>query len=409
MRKKNKPDADVIIVGGGLAGCTLAALLSSQGVQCLIIEERNNTSENSESRLDPRALAITRASQNILHNADAWKYLPKERIGYFREMHVWEENGAGEIHFDSAELCEPVLGHIIEQTVLEQALQRALEDADRINWRRPAIPILLAREEDRITVELEDGRILGTRLIVAADGARSKVRTLAGIANSQHDYNQHAVACVVETEKLHAHIARQRFLRNGPLAFLPMADQKQCGIVWSTSPEHAKVLLAMDEEEFNRALGRAFNYTLGEILSSKLRAGFSLQHAQAAQYCQPRLALVGDAAHTVHPLAGQGANLGLLDAAALAEVVLQARNRNRDIGAHQVLRRYERWRKGENLIMLRILQGIKYLFENKLQTVMRLRNLGLDFTDAATPMKHVIMRYAMGLAGDLPVSARAIA
>lgn len=407
MRKKDKLDADVIIVGGGLVGCTLAALLAKNEFRCLIIEERDTTG-NSVTRIDPRALAITRASVNILRAAGAWQHLSKNRIGYFSEMHVWDENGTGKIHFDSAELCEPALGYIIEQTILEQALRQSLEGNEYVKWYQPAIPSSLALEENRITVVLEDGSNLNARLLVAADGARSRIRTLAGIDYPQHDYHQQAVACVVEAEKPHVQVARQRFLHNGPLAFLPMADQKQCGIVWSTSPEHASALLAMDEQEFNQTLAQAFDQVLGEVLSSGPRASFPLQHAQAKQYCRPRLVLAGDAAHTVHPLAGQGANLGLLDAAALSEVVLDARNRNRDIGAYQVLRRYERWRKGENYIMLRILQGFKYLFESNLEIIRHCRNMGLDFTDAATPLKHMIMRYAMGLTGDLPASARAI-
>ncbi len=406
MKRRDKFDTDVIIVGGGLTGCTIAALLARQDIHCIILEECARTSDNSEIRTDPRALAITRASANILSTAGAWQHLSRDRIGYFSEMHVWDENGAGEIRFDSADLCEPTLGYIVEQTILEQALQQSLEGIECVKWYRPAVPASLMQEHNRITVALENGRSLSACLLVAADGARSKIRSLAAINYPQHDYHQQAVACVVKTEMPHTHVARQRFLQNGPLAFLPMADTRQCGIVWSTSPEHARSLLTLDEQEFNQALGEGFDNVLGRIVSSGPRACFPLQHAQAKEYCRPRLALIGDAAHIVHPLAGQGANLGLLDAAVLAEVVLEAGNRNRDIGAYQVLRRYERWRKGENYIMLKILQGFKYLFESKLQTVRYLRNLGLDLTDKAIPVKHMIMRHAMGLSGDLPASAR---
>ncbi|MBI4006597.1 MAG: UbiH/UbiF/VisC/COQ6 family ubiquinone biosynthesis hydroxylase [Gammaproteobacteria bacterium] len=407
MKRRNNYDTEVIIVGGGLTGCTIAALLARQDIHCIILEECARTSGNSEIRTDPRALAITRASANILGSTGAWQHLSRDRIGYFSGMHVWDENGAGEIHFDSAELCEPTLGYIIEQTILEQALQQSLEGVECVTWYRPATPASLMQGDNGITVTLEDGRNLCASLIVAADGARSRIRTLAAIDYPQYDYHQQAVACVVKTEKPHTHVARQRFLQNGPLAFLPMADIRQCGIVWSTSPQHARSLLALDEQEFNMALGEGLDNVLGRIVSSGPRACFPLQHAQAREYCRPGLALIGDAAHTVHPLAGQGANLGLLDAAVLAEVVLDAKNRNRDIGAYLVLRRYERWRKGENYAMLKLLQGFKYLFESKLLTVRYLRNLGLDLTDRAIPVKHMFMRYAMGLTGDLPAAARA--
>ncbi|MEE9551813.1 MAG: UbiH/UbiF/VisC/COQ6 family ubiquinone biosynthesis hydroxylase [Gammaproteobacteria bacterium] len=406
MNKKVNLDADVIIVGGGLVGCTLAALLAKQDIRCLIVEANKGLSMASHTLTDPRALAITRASENILHTAGAWTQLPEDKIGHFREMHVWDENGSGEIHFDSADLCESTLGYIIEQTILEAALHEALEQLDCIEWCRPATPVTLIQEKDKASITLEDDRKLSASLVVGADGARSKIRALAGIDYPQRDYHQQAVACVIKTERPHGQVARQRFLNNGPLAFLPMADPQQCGIVWSTLPDHADSLLAMDEQEFEHTLGQAFDDTLGEVLFSGPRVSFPLQHAQAESYCQLRLALVGDAAHSVHPLAGQGANLGLLDAATLAEVILEANNKNRDIGAYAVLRRYERWRKGENLAMLKLLQGFKYLFESKLQGIRRIRNLGLDLTDKATPLKHLIMRHAMGLAGDLPAFAR---
>jgi 2-octaprenylphenol hydroxylase len=185
-----------------------------------------------------------------------------------------------------------------------------------------------------------------------------------------------------------------------------MADPHQCGIVWSTTPDHAKSLIKMDEDSFHKALAEAFTHTLGNIVSSGPRACFPLQHSQSEHYCQPRLALIGDAAHTVHPLAGQGANMGLLDAATLAEVLIEARNKHKDIGAYPVLRRYERWRKGENFLMIKVLQGLKYLFESQLVSVRHLRNIGLDVTDMLTPVKYSIMRHAMGLSGDLPVFAR---
>ena len=399
-----KPDADVIIVGGGLAGATLALLLAGQGLRCVLLEERNV--ETTSGRTDPRALAITRASENILRSARAWEYLPQDRIGYFRQMHVWDENGTGDIKFDSAELCESTLGYIIEQTVLEQALRAASNKPDLIKYYRPATLSGLKLDGPLVRAQLEDGTELTSHLIIGADGARSRLRTLAGIACPVHDYHQQAVACVANTEKAHDAVARQRFLTTGPLAFLPMADPHQCGIVWSTSPDHAKSLIKMNEDSFCRALADAFIHTLGDIVSCGPRACFPLQHSQAEHYCQPRLALIGDAAHTAHPLAGQGANMGLLDAATLAEVLIEARIKNKDIGAYPVLRRYERWRRGENFIMIKVLQGLKCLFESRLASVRHLRNIGLDVTDMLTPVKYSIMRHAMGLSGDLPSFAR---
>lgn len=393
-------DTDVIIVGGGIAGCSLAALLSHGETRCVVLEERAKGTGLRKN--DPRTLAITRASENILRTAGAWKFLPEERIGLFRRMFVWEEEGKGNIEFDSADICESTLGYIIEQNVLEWALLQAIKTQDQVTLYQPATIETLQVCRDKVSITLSDDRELSAKVIIGADGAKSALRRQAGIAYPIHDYHQQAVACIVETEKAHDCVARQRFLSTGPLAFLPMADIHQCGIVWSTTPEHARTLMEMKETVFNRTLAESFSYTLGNVISSKPRAAFSLQHAQAEHYCLPRIALVGDAAHTVHPLAGQGANLGLLDVATLAEVLLDAVNNDRDIGAYPVLRRYERWRRGENFLMLKVLEGMKLLFESKLVTIRHLRNIGLDLTDIISPAKHAIMRQAMGLSGDLP-------
>ena len=399
-------DADVIIVGGGITGRTLGGLLATRGIQCLIVEGR--MPGNGSSGSDPRVLAITLASANILKAAGAWRHVPEERMGFFRGMQVWDENGDGDIEFDSAELCEATLGYIIEQTALELAVEQGNREVPAIKRRQPATPMAIKLEKSAAYLELQEGTTLVARLIIGADGGRSRIRELAGIACPAYDYHQQAVACVAETEIAHDSIARQRFLTEGPLAFLPMHDPRTSGIVWSTSPRHAEKLLAMDESEFNQALTGAFACRLGAVVRSGPRAAFPLRHTHAERYCLPRLVLVGDAAHTVHPLAGQGANLGLLDAAALAEIISAAWQGQHDIGALGVLRRYERWRRGENLLMMKTLQAIKVLFANRLPMIRCLRNAGLDLVDMMTPLKRQIMRRASGLAGDLPLTARGL-
>lgn len=402
---------DVIIVGAGVAGASFAAILKDTGISCALVEAEPSSKDkssqsNSDQYIDPRALALTHASKNILQSTGVWDEIPQNRVGLFRKMHVWDENGLGEVNFSSTEVSEPIMGYIVEQKVIESALETLLNKTEHLIWFRPAEAKSLSIEKDKVCLGLNDGRQLSAKLLVAADGQSSVIRRLAGINFKTHEYHQHALACVVETELPHQEVARQRFLRRGPLAFLPMAKANQCGIVWSTTPEYAAELKAMDEKAFNENLAETFDYEAGDILKTGPRATFPLARAQVDEYCRPRLVLVGDAAHRIHPLAGQGANLGLLDVACLAEVILLAREKGRDIGAFSVLRKYERWRKGENCTMMMTMEGFKYLFENKTEAVSWLRNAGMDVFDSIKPVKHEVMKRAMGLTGDLPDIAR---
>ena len=321
-------------------------------------------------------------------------------------MQVWDENGLGEINFDSAELCKPTMGYIISYQAIADALQEKMLDTENIRCIWSVSPAFIKEEDQAILIGTEDGLTYRTKLIVAADGSNSRLRKLANINYVKHDYKQSALACIVTTEYPHAEVARQRFLKRGPLAFLPMKEPNQSAIVWSTSPDHAKRLSDLDQKAFHFELAESFANELGEIKNSTERVVFPLSRAQAEQYTKPRIALIGDSAHSIHPLAGLGANLGLLDAASLAELVIETHQRGRDPGRIQVLRRYERWRKGENKNVMYLMDGFKHLFENQYQLVQWARNFGLDLVDSLPLLKHSIMRRAMGLTGDLPQYAR---
>ncbi len=405
MNSNNTLDADVVVVGAGITGASCACLLGLAGLKVVLLES-GIRQINSLKQSDARIFAMTLASQKILKQSGAWNRIDQNDIGIFNKMHVWDENGVGEIDFDSAAICQSELGYIIPYQAISDALQDAMLDIDNIRCLWSVLPVSIERKQDTIQIKTEDGLVYKTRLIVAADGANSKIRQLVGINYIRHDYKQSALACIATTEFSHEQVARQRFLKRGPLAFLPMADQHQCAIVWSTSPEHAQRLLGLDERSFYAELSEAFANELGQITATSERVVFPLSRARADHYTQPGLVLIGDSAHTIHPLAGQGANLGLLDAAALAEIVIDAYQRGRHHGRQQVLRKYERWRKGKNHSMMYLMDGFKYLFENQSQPLPLLRNVGLDMVNDLPLLKHAIMRRAMGIEGGLPDIAR---
>ena len=395
---------DIAVVGAGMVGATLAALLARSGLSVALIEAAPPRLDWPEGSVDLRVSALTAASERILSDVGAWPRIVDLGVSPFHEMHVWDAEGPGEIHFDSAGLGEPRLGHIVENRVLVRALVEGLRESEGVKLHFARLE-RLACGEDEVRLGLSDGAEIVSRLVVGADGASSRARVLGGIEVRGWDYDQRAVVTTVATELPHRRTAWQRFLPDGPLAFLPLRDGR-CSIVWSTAPAHAESLLAADDAAFLDELTRAFDARLGRVLECGPRAAFPLRLQHAPRYVAPRLALIGDAAHTIHPLAGQGANLGLLDAAALAEVVGDAVSSGRDVGALATLRRYERWRKGDNLATMMAMDGFKRLFGSALPPLRWARNAGLRLTDSVPPAKNLIMEYAMGLRGDLPRVAR---
>jgi 2-octaprenylphenol hydroxylase len=341
----------------------------------------------------------------IFRHLGVWEAMAARRVSPLREMHVWDATGPGSIHFDSAEIGEPLLGHIIENRVMQCALLERLKQREAIDWLCPQSVTALRREGELMHLQLESGVELHCELVVGADGSQSHIRAMSGIQTHGWEYRQRAVVANIRTEKHHNETAWQRFMPDGPLAFLPLTDGL-CSIVWTTSPERADALLALDDAAFLEALQQAFGERLGRMLETGPRVGFELRMLHATQYVQPGVAIIGDAAHTIHPLAGQGVNLGLTDAAALAEVLRDALAAHRAPGSIAVLRRYERWRKGDIVTMIAAMEGFKRLFGSRVEPLRWLRNLGLVGTNLMVPVKNRIMRYAMGLQGDLPRLAR---
>ncbi|MDE2195981.1 MAG: UbiH/UbiF/VisC/COQ6 family ubiquinone biosynthesis hydroxylase [Gammaproteobacteria bacterium] len=398
-------DFDLVIVGAGAVGTALAAALRDSGLSIAILDAHEPSRFSLEADLDLRVFAISCGTQRILAALGVWQDMQAARISPYHEMYVWDALGGASIHFDCADVGEPVLGHIVENRLIQHVLWRQLEHAAGVTAICPAQPATLAFEAQGVTLTLQDGQRLRTRLLVAADGAESATRRLAGIETRGWSYGQQAMVAHVTTEKPHLHTAWQRFLPTGPIALLPLHDGRS-SVVWSLDESRAVEINRLDDGGFCAAVTAASAAILGEVTGTTPRAGFPLRLQHARQYVRPRFALVGDAAHALHPLAGQGMNLGFLDAAALAEVIQDAQVRHRDIGDLGVLRRYERWRKGDNLIMSIALDGFKRLFGNELPALQLLRDTGLRAVDRFTPLKSAFMKRAMGLHGDLPALAR---
>lgn len=407
MSGVREPDApfDVAVVGAGMVGGALAAALADSGLSVVVLEPSVTAPVTRQDPVGLRVSALSRASQRILEGVGAWSRVAQVRISPYRAMHVWDSAGDGAAHFAAAELGEPDLGHIVENALLQHALWATLEARGTVTLCAPAELTALRFDQDVARLGLADGRGLRARLVVAADGAASRTRELAGIPVATGSYDQQAVVAHLRPSLPHAETAWQRFLPEGPLALLPLADGR-VSIVWSTAVTHAQALLALDETAFAAAVSAASEQRLGALRLESTRAAFPLRHLHAAQYVRPRLALVGDAAHMVHPLAGQGVNLGLLDAAALAEVLGAAHAAGDDPGDLGVLRCYERWRRGENAAMLELLSGFKRLFGSQAPALRRLRGLGLRLFDRTPALKHEVMRRALGLTGELPALAR---
>jgi 2-octaprenylphenol hydroxylase len=396
---------DVIIIGAGIVGATAACALGGAGVRVALIEARPLVSDADDGVRDARVFAITRASQRIFESLGVWERIMARGAYPFRNMEVWDAGGTGVIHFDCADIGEPCLGHMIEPRIIHAALLEQLHSIAAITLFSPAQFTEITIDEAAVSVNLEDGSTVNAALIAAADGARSPLRERLGIPTRVHDYHQSSLVARVATESPHQSAARQRFLPGGPLAFLPM-EENWSSIVWTLPTAEIEGVLGLEQDAFHAALGQAFDFRLGRIVDSERRESFPLTRLHAQHYVRERVALMGDAAHAIHPLAGQGVNLGLLDVAVLAEVVLAARSRGGDPGSLSVLRRYERWRRGDNLLMMSAMDGFNVLFGNELGPVRWLRNSGLSMMNAAGPAKYLLIRYAAGLAGDLPALAR---
>lgn len=401
---------DLVIVGGGMVGAASALGLANAGFRVALVEKKEpDLLWLSACDYSPRVSALTRASENILRNLDAWSGIEQRRAHPFVAMRIWEAESDAEVSFDAQSVDEDNLGYVIENNVIQAALWEQLQQTN--------VSLICGHELINLAFnsDAEDGYLahlsladfgeIKTKLVVGADGAFSQVRQMAGIGLDQHDYAQCAVVGCVRTQAPHQDTCWQRYQANGPFAFLAMQDNVS-SIAWYLPADKMQWALGLSDEDYRAELAKASDGRLGEITETWERAAFPLTRRHAQHYVKPGLVLVGDAAHTIHPQAGQGVNLGLLDAAALIETLTQAQQQGESIADHAVLRRYERWRRGDNAIVQRAMEGFDWLFKADHGIKDQLRRRLLPLANIAKPLKNWLVEQALYGRDPLPVLAK---
>ena len=388
---------DIVIVGGGIVGLSLASELANSDFTVAIIER--NKLDSLPKDVDCRVSAINRFALKQFERKGVFDSPLSERMCAFEKMFVWDQTGAGQIQFDSAEMGVPELGAIIENKVLQTMLFDVVSEAENITYLCPEeiveINYQAEGSQKQSQVFLSSGKQLSAKLLVGADGVNSKVRATANIQQVKKSYQQQGLVCNVRTSESHQNTAWQCFMPSGPLAFLPLFNG-ECSIVWSLDEGDAEKMMSLDDDRFKKELAAAAEFKLGEIMEVGQRFLFPLSHSHVNEYVKPGLALIGDAAHSIHPLAGQGANLGIADAIALAETIGNAKKANRQWAALHTLKKYQRQRKGANQLMETSMTGFKELFGNKNSVLAEVRNAGLSLVDHLPALKYKIIQQAIG-------------
>ncbi|MCE9679377.1 FAD-dependent monooxygenase [Shewanella sp. AS1] len=391
---------DVAIVGGGMVGLATAIGLAMEDLRVVVIDAGETQAVCGEARL--RVSALNKASQRLLTHLGAWGNIDEIRIGPYQKMAVWNKDGLGKIEFDASSISEQSLGSIIENDNISHALACRAAECETLTHLQNHRLAKIAFGEREAWLTLDNGDNLSAALVIGADGANSWVREQCKIPLTFWDYGHHAIVASIETELPHNDTARQVFLQSGPLAFLPLFEDKLCSIVWSLPPQQAQQLLASSPQAFERALTAAFDGKLGMCKLRGERQSFPLRMRYARHFARHRLVLAGDAAHTIHPLAGQGVNLGFLDAAAIIETLTELKTKGADLGDYANLRALERWRKSDALEMIAVMEGFKRFFNGSNPVKKALGDLGLNLVDNFSPMKTLFMQQAMGNKKGLP-------
>jgi len=388
-------EVDVAIVGGGMVGASCALALGQSGWRVALIEPDEPSLPGATAPFDLRVSALSPVSVEFLDQLGAWEIIARSgRVAPYRRMRVWDQVGMGDVTFDSSEIGLPVLGHILENRLIQAALWEGIRPLDNVERLVSCRPVDMNAGAQHVDIALDDGRQLRAQLVIGADGANSWVRRRAGIGDTGHDYDTAAQVLSVVTGYPQQDITWQRFTPHGPQAFLPLAGP-HASLVWYDSVDAVRARHKLDDADLHATLIDHFPTELGEIREIEGRSYFPIRRMHAHQYVGDRVVLVGDSAHTIHPLAGQGVNLGFLDAMALLEVL----GESDDMGHQRTLRRFERMRRADNIATQSTMDLFHYGFRPDNPLLVAGRNLALSAVNGIGPLRHLAMQAASGQFG----------
>lgn len=394
---------DVIILGGGLVGASLAIALGQAGLRCALID-RDTPADQRQDAFDGRGSAVSLASKRVLAGLGIWDSI--EEKGPILDIRVSDGPSRLFLHYDHRTVGDEPMGWIIENRFLRRALHKIVAQTPNVDWLAPAAAAGFERGPGWVGLTLTDGRRLTAPLLVGAEGRKSQVRDWAGISVRRVDYRQTGIVCAVEHEKPHNGIAHERFLPIGPLALLPLEHPNRSSVVWTEDPAKVADFLALSDEDFAFEIERRFGPWLGKLSMVGPRWNYPLTALMANSFSGDRIALAGDSAHGVHPIAGQGVNLGWRDVAALAELLIEAARTGSDLGSPALLKRYDAWRRPDCVGMLAATDVLNRLFATDFPPVRLARDLGLAAVNRVEPLKRVLIRHAMGILGNQPKLVR---
>ena len=406
MNASQEQSFDIVIVGGCMVGATMACLLRDLDLNIALLDRVEFDVLNAEvtrDKFDPRVSAVTAATKKIFADLKVWPDIEAARCCNYLDMHVWDADGTGSISFSAIDLNQSELGTIVENSILGSALYKQISNQENLNLLAPMNIASMEVNDGGTRLITDKGQQKMAKLVIAADGANSKIRELAKFPTREWDYNHNAIVTTAKTELAHQQTALQRFIDTGPLAFLPLAAepidsiQNYCSVVWTAIPKHAEYLMQLSDNDFCTELTKAIEGRLGNIEWCDKRLTFPLRQRHSVDYVKNNVVLIGDAAHSIHPLAGQGVNLGFLDAAVLARELHHGIEVGRELADPSVLGRYQRKRKGHNLEMMWVMEGFKHLFAEQALPIRWLRNIGMSGVDNISVVKNNLARRAMGL------------